>query len=90
MIQLFRNNDFTGGSITRNDSDSNLADDEFNDVISSVIVQDGVWTLFENTGFLGRSVTVASNGGPNGDGRYTDPNALGGRNDFYSSIRRNA
>ena len=90
MIQLFRNDNFTGGALTKDDSDSNLSNDDFNDTVSSVIVQDGVWTLFEDAGFQGRSITVASKGGPAGDGRYRDPNSLGGRNDFFSSIRRNA
>ena len=89
MIRLFRDSNFRGGEIRRTASDSTLVNDGFNDVISSVIVQDGVWTLFEHINFQGRSVTVASNGGPNGNGIYANPNTLGGRNDFFSSIRRN-
>jgi hypothetical protein len=90
MLRLFRDNNFSGGEINRDASDASLVDDGFNDVISSVIVQNGVYTLFQDINFQGRSVTVASNGGPNGNGLYPDPGTLGGLNDFFSSIRRNA
>lgn len=90
MIRLFAATNFIGGEIRRDTNDASLVDDGFNDVISSVIVQEGVYTLFEDTNFQGRSITVASNGGPNGNGLYPDPGTLGGRNDFFSSIRRNA
>ena len=90
MIRLFRESAFRGGEISRTDSDASLVNAGFNDVVSSVIVTEGVWTLFEDTNFGGRSVTVAGNGGPNGNGLYIAPDSLGGRNDFFSSVRRNA
>ena len=90
MLRLFRDSNFNGGEIRKDNSDASLVDDGFNDVISSVIVQNGVYTLFQDTNFQGRSITVASNGGPDGNGLYPDPSTLGGLNDFFSSIRRNA
>lgn len=87
---MFRDANFLGGEITRTASDSTLVNDGFNDVITSVQVTDNeIWTLFENVNFQGRSVTVAARGGPAGDGRYPNAAALGGRNDFFSSARRN-
>jgi hypothetical protein len=90
MIRLFAASNFNGGEIRRDASDPSFVDDGFNDVISSVIVQEGVYTLFQDTNFQGRSITVASRGGPDGNGLYPDPSTLGGLNDFFSSIRRNA
>ena len=89
MIRLFRDSAFRGGEIGRNESDASLVNAGFNDAVSSVIVTEGVWTLFEDTNFRGRSITVAANGGPDGNGLYAAPDALGGRNDFFSSLRRN-
>lgn len=89
MIRLFRDSNFLGGEIVRSNSDASLVNNNFNDAVSSVIVDEGVWTLFEHTNFQGRSITVARNGGPNGNGLYSNPDTLGGRNDFFSSIRRN-
>lgn len=90
MIRLFRDEDFKGGEIVRSEDDGNLVESGFNDVITSVIVESGVWTLYEHTDFGGRSITVASNGGPDSDGRYPNSNSLGGRSDFFSSIKRNS
>ena len=90
MIRLFRDDNFKGGEIRKDSSDASLVNEGFNDVISSVIVTDGVWTLFKDTNFRGVSVTVSSDGGPNSNDLYQNPQTLGGRNDFFSSVLRNA
>ena len=90
-LLLFRDSNFLGGQITRTSDDSTLVNDGFNDVVSSVIVTGGeVWTLFQDINFQGVSVTVAGNSGPNRNGQYPNANSLGGRNDFFSSVRRDA
>jgi hypothetical protein len=90
QIQLFRDTNFLGGSITKTESDSNLKDDGFNDVISSLIVTSGTWTLFQDTSFGGFSFTVCKTGGPNSDGRYPNAQALAGRGDSISSLKKNS
>jgi Beta/Gamma crystallin len=90
QIKLFRNDNFSGGDITLNDSEPNLVNRGFNDTISSLIVESGVWTLYEDIDFKGNSITVASQGGPSNNGKYPAPTTLAGRNDAYSSVRRNA
>jgi Beta/Gamma crystallin len=90
QIQLFSNTDFSGGSITRTVSDNSLINNGFNDVVSSVIVTSGTFTLYENVDFGGNSFTVCKTGGPNSDGRYPNPQSLAGRNDIISSIQKNS
>jgi Beta/Gamma crystallin len=89
-IELFRDANFSGGSIAKTDTDSNLKDEGFNDVVSSAIVTSGTFTLFQDVNFQGFAITVCRTGGPNSDGRYPNPKALAGRNDVISSIRKNS
>jgi hypothetical protein len=89
-VQLFRDANFLGGSITKTDSDNNLPNDGFNDVVSSVIVTSGTFTLYQDVNFGGFSFTVTKTGGPNSDGRYPNPQSLAGRNDAISSLKKNS
>jgi hypothetical protein len=89
-IRLFRDDNFEAGEISRTDSDSNLHPESFGDVVSSVIVVSGTFTLFQHINFTGFSVTVSKTGGPSSNGRYPSPSSLGGRNDVVSSIRKNS
>ena len=56
QIRVFRDNNFLGGYLTLTDSEPNLVNRNFNDVISSVIVDSGVWTLYEDIDFQGNSL----------------------------------
>jgi Beta/Gamma crystallin len=89
-IQLFRDSNFLGGSITKTASDNNLKNAGFNDALSSVIVTSGTFTLYQDVNFGGYSFTVCKTGGPNSDGRYPNPQALAGRNDAISSLKVNS
>ena len=86
QVQLFRDPNFLGGSITKTTSDGNLKNDGFNDVVSAVIVTSGTFTLYEHDNYGGYSFTVCKTGWPNSDGRYPNPQSLAGRNDKISSI----
>jgi Beta/Gamma crystallin len=90
LIRLFRDDDFEGGEIVRTDSDENLRDNGFNDVVSSVIVTSGTFTLYQDANFRGFSFTVCKTGGPDSDGRYPNPQSLAGRQDAISSIQKNS
>jgi hypothetical protein len=90
QIHLFRNTNFSGGSIIRTVDDGNLHSDGFGDVISSVIVTSGTFTLFQNTNFGGFSFTVCKTGGPESDGLYPNAQSLAGRGDSISSLKVNS
>ena len=89
-VKLYRDTDFRGGSVTLSDDNPNLKDLNFNDVVSSVEVVSGTFTLFQNINFDGYSLTVSSKGGPESDGRYPSPQWMANRNDVVSSVRKNA
>jgi Beta/Gamma crystallin len=89
-MRLFRDADFVGGEIVVTASNESLVDEGFNDRLSSVIVDSGTFTLFQDKDFKGISLTVSKTGGPNSNGRYRHPQTLGGRNDFFSSVRKNS
>ena len=89
-IQLFRDVEFSGTPLIKNASDANLTNDGFNDVISSVVVDSGTFTLYEHANFEGYSFTVCKTGGPDSDGRYPHPLTLAGRENKISSIRKNS
>jgi Beta/Gamma crystallin len=90
QIQLFRDSNFVGGSITKTNSNGNLKNDGFNDVVSSVIVTSGTFTLFQDVNFGGFSLTVSATGGPNSDGKYPSQQSLAGRGDRISSLKKNS
>src|SRR5262245_47375680 len=90
LIELFRDPDFKGGSIHLAADVARLKDAGFNDVVSSVIVHEGTFTLFQNEGWTGFSLTVCMTGGPKENGRYPNPTSLAGRNDTISSLLVNS
>lgn len=89
-LTLFRDGDFKGGSIEATGNIVKFSDLGFNDAVSSAVVSEGTFTLYEDTNFKGFSVTVSSKGGPDNNGRYPNSGFLGGRNDSFSSVRVNA
>lgn len=70
---VFRGIAYTGASreYRSNDPDlvANLLDFEF----ASAISVTGDWELFDEVGYTGNKVDLASDGGPDFDGAYKDP-----------------
>jgi len=89
-IHLFRDPNFSGGSIIKVADDDDLHNDGFGDVTSSVIVTSGTFTLFQDKKFKGFSFTVCKTGGPNSDGLYPNAQTLAGRGDRISSLKVNS
>ena len=58
-----------------------------NNDVSSVIVIDGAWTLYEHSDFKGTAWTVSDAGGPEDDGCYPSFEDWNGRNNTISSVR---
>jgi len=90
LIQLFRDPDFFGPHFFLAADVGRLRDIGMNDVISSLIVHEGTFTLFQNEGWTGFAVTVCKTGGPKENGEYPNPASLAGRNDTFSSILMNS
>jgi hypothetical protein len=90
VLNLFRDRNFLGGEVVVNGDVPDLRTFGFDDVISSVIVVGGTFTLFTDKNFKGSSVTVSIHGGPGSDGRYPTPDFLGGREDTFSSVKVNS
>lgn len=90
QLTLYRDSNYRGGELHITGSTPNLKLFGFNDVISSLRVEGGTWTLFEHSDYKGYSVTVSAHGGPDNDGTYPNPAYLGGRNDKFSSIKKNS
>jgi hypothetical protein len=86
-ITLFQNTNFGGKYLTLQQADSNLKDQNFNDITSAVIVCSGSWILYQDADFKGQQWVVTENGGPNGDGLYPSYNNWNGKNDTVSSVK---
>lgn len=77
-IELFEHDDFMGRRFESQVDEPNLADREFNDIASSIIVYRGNWEVCTDAFFQGRCVVF-------GPGRH---NSVYGLNDQFSSFRR--
>ena len=78
-ITVYQHADYMGDSRVITDDEPNLADLDFNDVISSIRVDSGTWQVCEHANYRGRCRTIDGN----------DRNlASSGFNDIISSIRR--
>lgn len=86
-ITLFQHVDYQGPQVTLDTSSPDFQTIPFNDVVSSVKVESGVWQIFEHVNYEGRNVTLAAHGGPNGNGQYPSTEAMGGFNDQFSSVK---
>lgn len=64
-----------------NDPDLTLNGDDF--VIASAIVATADWTLYDEIGCTGNSITLSPQGGPDGDGMYRDHADWGGSAPFH-------
>jgi hypothetical protein len=85
LILLFKDTEFHGVMILATGPISDLRAYDFSDVLSSVIVVRGTWTLYKDVSFGGSAYTVSATGGTNGDGRYPEPSPF--PNDAISSLR---
>ncbi|MCU0289904.1 MAG: beta/gamma crystallin family protein [Acidobacteria bacterium] len=90
VAKLYEHNNYQGQQILADGDIPDFRTKGFNDKLSSVIVTSGTFTLYEHINYLGFSVTICSKGGPGNNGYYPSADFLGGRNDTYSSIRKNS
>jgi len=78
-LVLYQDDDFRGRSLATGQSVRNLADEGFNDRVSSVMIRSGNWLLCTDADFKGQCVTL-------GPGRYPSLRPMG-LNDSVSSLR---
>jgi hypothetical protein len=90
LIDLYPRENFGGVALRLAADVANLNDIFFNDVVSSVIVHEGTFTLFQNAGWTGFSLTVCKTGGPKEDGQYPTHKSLANRGDTISSLLVNS
>ncbi|NEO56175.1 MAG: hypothetical protein F6K54_25715 [Okeania sp. SIO3B5] len=86
---LYQDNNYAGGTLEVDSDISCFVDVSFNDELSSVKVHNGTLTLFSDCNYGQPSVTISADGGVNSSGNYPNADWLGGRNDYYSSIKVN-
>jgi len=77
-FELFEHDNFQGRRLEGRGDINNLADVQFNDLVSSIIVYRGNWQLCTDAYFRGRCVNY-------GPGRH---GSVGGNNDQFSSVRK--
>ena len=77
-VELYEHDDFQGRRLEVRSDLANLADHNFNDFVSSIIVNRGRWEVCTDAFFRGSCTTY-------GPGRYAN---VGQYNDQFSSIRR--
>jgi hypothetical protein len=84
-ILLFQDTFYRGEMLVVKSADKNLGTLGFNDDVSSLIVVNGTWQLYQDTGFGGQKWEVSAKGGPTVDGRY--PNSTSFGKDVISSVK---
>jgi Beta/Gamma crystallin len=89
-LKMYSDKNYGGCEVCSDGDRPSLSAIGFNDILSSIKVESGTWTLFQHANYAGYSVTVSAHGGPNNDGEYPDSSWLGGRNDVFSSMRLNS
>lgn len=85
-VSLYYHGYYQGEREDVTQSEKRFSDLGINDQISSAIVESGTWQIYEHGNFGGRSVTLSSNGGPEGNGKYPTSRFMGGINSEFSSI----
>jgi hypothetical protein len=86
-IVLFKDSCLSGDTRTFNGPISNLKDFGFNDVVSSAVVLEGSWEMFQDTDFKGNRYVVNTSGGAANTNAYPKSATWGGPNDNISSLR---
>ena len=75
QVRLFQDNNYLGREITLTDSQPNFLNINFNDQLSSLIVDAGTWTLYEgDTIYVEIELNVACSGNDNKGNLYTQSN----------------
>jgi hypothetical protein len=85
LIMLFKGPQFHGPMIYAVGPIADLGSYDFNDVVSSIIVVRGNWTVYRDARFGGTAYSVSASGGLNGNGRYPDSAPF--PNDVLSSLQ---
>lgn len=86
---LYKDSNYSGGTLEVTEDVSCFVDVDFNDVLSSARVHDGTLTLFSDCDYGQPSITITEDGGFESAGNYPSSDWLGGRNDYFSSIKVN-
>ena len=86
-VKLFTDSSFRGTEETVTKDVINFKSIGINDQVSSIEVIEGSWQIYWDADYRGKNVTVSQYGGPHGDGKYPNPESLGGINDHFSSIK---
>jgi beta/gamma crystallin len=86
-IVLFKDTCLKGDTREFTGPVSNLRDFGFNDVVSSLVVTEGTWELFQNADFKGNRYLVNMQGGAAQTNAYPTSKSWGGPNDNLSSLR---
>ena len=84
-ILLFKDSDFRGRMVVVTGAVSSLKTIDFNDEVSSIIVLSGNWVAYKDTDFKGDAWQLPAIGGPDGNGRYPEPDPF--KNDAISSLK---
>lgn len=86
---LYKDSNYQGQKVEVTKDIANFKDLDFNDKLTSVIVESGTFTLYSDSNYGSPSITISEKGGPSSDGKYPNSDFLGGKNDYFSSIRVN-
>lgn len=87
QIQLYKNTNCGGKEVVLDSDCYHLKNFYFNDKLSSLIVVDGEWELYQDAEFKGNSYKVSRELSPNKDGIYNSYKDWGGKNDSISSVK---
>ena len=80
-IILYKDYEFGGDSIAIEDAVSDLSEYDFNDCVSSLVIEDGEWDFYRDVDFEGDyGITL-------GPGDYPNVDDLGISNDDLSSLK---
>lgn len=86
-IIIFEHINCTGNSLVVTTNTPNLILKEWNDKVSSLIVINGAWDLFNDCNYSGQHCSVHQLGGPTNDGVYPKWTDWNGTNDVLSSLK---
>jgi len=90
-IRLYRDDEYKGGEVLVEGDVKDLQKEKgFGDVVSSVKVESGTFTLYQDKDHGGYSLTVCKTGGRDSNGNYSNKQWLAGRGDVISSVKRNS
>lgn len=86
-IVLFDKQKYNGEALVLEASIPKLKNTGVNNDVSSLIVIDGTWNLYEHPDYKGDVWTVSATGGPQQDGCYPTFSDWSGTNNSISSVK---